>query len=146
MTLDEPQSWSGHHDIDKNHCPCQELNPEHPAHSQSLYWARRINLPFSETQSLYVRLKHFTATECNEILGDQPCENGVVIQRFRECLCLHHQGWCDILMMEQSLWNVRLEHHSYMAGCPGRLHCTITSCHESKLLEANILNIYECGN
>jgi hypothetical protein len=29
------------------------------------------------------------------LLGDQPCKNGVVIQRFGDCICLHHQGWCQ---------------------------------------------------
>jgi hypothetical protein len=27
--------------------------------------------------------------------GYQPCGNGVVIQRFGDCLYLHHQGWLD---------------------------------------------------
>jgi hypothetical protein len=43
-----------------------------------------------------IRFEAFTVTECNEVLsGYQLCENGVVIQRFGDCLCLHHLGWYD---------------------------------------------------
>jgi hypothetical protein len=28
---------------------------------------------------------------------DQPCKYGVTILCIRDCLCLHHQGWCDEL-------------------------------------------------
>lgn len=35
----------------------------------------------------------FTATICNEVfLGDRPCDDGVGVQRFGDCLCFHHQG------------------------------------------------------
>jgi hypothetical protein len=35
-------------------------------------------------------------TECNEAFSDnQQYENGNVIQCFGDCLCLHHQIWCD---------------------------------------------------
>jgi hypothetical protein len=43
--------------------------------------------------SQFVRFEAFTASECNEVFsGDQLCDNGVSIQRFRDCLCLHYQG------------------------------------------------------
>jgi hypothetical protein len=38
------------------------------------------------------RFESLTATECNEISGDHPCDNGISIQCFGDCLCFHHQG------------------------------------------------------
>jgi hypothetical protein len=41
---------------------------------------------------------------CNEVFsGDQQCENGVIIQRFGDCLCLHHQSWKQRWRQTQSL-------------------------------------------
>lgn len=35
----------------------------------------------------------FTATVCNEVfLGDRPCDDGVGVQRYGDCLYFHHQG------------------------------------------------------
>jgi hypothetical protein len=51
--------------------------------------------PFQGTDVTYgnERFAASTATECNEVFsGHQTCEDGVVIQRFGDSLCLHHQG------------------------------------------------------
>jgi hypothetical protein len=41
----------------------------------------------------YVRFEAFMVPECNEVLGNQLCENGIVIQRFRDC---HSHSSADI--------------------------------------------------
>jgi hypothetical protein len=45
-----------------------------------------------DSHTIYLRFEAFMLTECSEVFsGDQSCENGVVIQRFGDCLCFHHQ-------------------------------------------------------
>jgi hypothetical protein len=54
-----------------------------------------FNLPWIPVHvHVYARSEVFSVTESiNEVfLENQPCENGVVIQHFRDTLCLHHQG------------------------------------------------------
>jgi hypothetical protein len=53
----------------------------------------------TKTLRAVVRFEAFMVIECSEVFsGDQLCENGVVIQRFGDCLCHHHQAILTRLM------------------------------------------------
>lgn len=42
-----------------------------------------------------IRLEAFAATKCNKMFsGDKPRQNGILVQRFRDILCLRNQGMC----------------------------------------------------
>jgi hypothetical protein len=91
-----------------------------------------INSTLSRVKYLFFSVvisEAFTVTECNEVFSSdqhQPCKNEVVIQRFRDCLYLHHQGWriytCGWLSkVRQGLGALRASHR-YKYACSRAIH------------------------
>jgi hypothetical protein len=69
---------------------------------------------------LNVRFEAFTATECSEVFsGNQPCDNGAIVQRFGDCLCFHQPWWWRQRQSPKRWITV----HSHMANRPRLLHC-----------------------
>jgi hypothetical protein len=60
--------------------------------------ARQMCPTWGRQSSFIVKLDwNYRSSICNEVLwGNQPCGNGIYIQRFGDCFCFHHQGWCDV--------------------------------------------------
>jgi hypothetical protein len=71
-----------------------------------VYLAFILGMSFSNEFHTDIRDIYINIESCNEVLlGDQAWKYGVTIQSFRDCLCLHHQGWCHNI---QSLWKLQI--------------------------------------
>lgn len=68
--------------------------------------------------SLKARFIQYYLHEIN-FWGDHSCENGVVIRRFRNCLCLNNQG-ISTLMMEVEAVSETLDHNSILTRLMAR--------------------------
>jgi hypothetical protein len=78
-------------------------------------------------------------TECNEVFfGYHPCENGIVIQCFRDCLCLHHQCWWwrqreSLQMLNKNTFSYRCMHIAYITYISKHCHLRDLGCYSDSV-------------